>query len=410
MRPRVPRPRVLLTNAEQRAVLAAARGLRADGFLVGATAEDRGAPGLWSRACAEPFSGAPSISDSGATVEFLEGIVATGRYELLLAGTDEALFAISRHRARLEGAVQLGLPGHEVVAEVFDRTLLARAAGRSGLVSAPSVVCSTPEEAVAAGRALGFPVMLKAVHAVLETDAGIERWKSARVDEEGSLEAALERFPRPLIVERHEPGPVVSFAGVLAGGRLLGAVFSRYLRTWPPEAGSAAFSRTDDPPPGLPESVKALLEEMSWEGLFELEMIERPDGVLLPIDLNPRLYGSLALGIRAGANLPAIWARWLLGKRPEPARAAPGVYYRWGDVDLRHRLRTVRDGRLREARAASRPRRPVAGAYLRLGDPVPFVARVLELADVGRRRLGRKTAARRTAAGHVGAGEQMAAD
>ena len=121
-------------------------------------------------------------------------------------------------------------------------------------------------------------------------------------------------------------------------------------------------------------------------------------------------YGSLAPGIRTGANLPAIWARWQLGERPEPARAAPGVYYRWGDVELRHRLRALRDGRLREARAASRRRRPVAGAYLRLGDPAPFVARVVELAGAGRRRLRGKATALRTAAGHDGAGEQMAAD
>jgi len=368
-------------------VLAAVRGLHADGFLVGATAEHRGAPGLWSRGCAEGFTGAPPLEEPQALVGFLERIVAAGRYRVLLAGTDEALFAISRYRAELDGSVELGLPDHEVVSGAFDRTVLARAAARAGLNSPQSILCSTDAEAMSAATTLGFPVLLKPVMAILETEGRVERWPSRRAGDERSLTDELERFRPPLIVQRCEPGRVASFAGVVAEGRLLAVVFSRYLRTWPPEAGNAAFSRTEEPPPGLVQAMESMLGEIGWEGLFELELIERRDGTLLPIDFNPRVHGSLALALGAGVNLPAIWARRLLGERVAPVHASAGVHYRWEDVDLRHRLRQLRAGRIGEARAALRPRRPTVGAYLRLSDPAPFAARTVELAAAARRRV-----------------------
>ena len=63
----------------------------------------------------------------------------------------------------------------------------------------------------------------------------------------------------------------------------------------------------------LRSRVSALLTDLGWEGLFELELIEREDGGWHAIDMNPRPYGSMALAIGAGCNLPALWCRHLLG-------------------------------------------------------------------------------------------------
>ena len=51
----------------------------------------------------------------------------------------------------------------------------------------------------------------------------------------------------------------MSFAGVFAGGRLLGEAFSRYHRTWYPRAGNACYSETADAPADLRRRVVALL-------------------------------------------------------------------------------------------------------------------------------------------------------
>ena len=63
---------------------------------------------------------------------------------------------------------------------------------------------------------------------------------------------------------------MLSYAGVFANGRLLGQALLRYHRTWHPEGGNACFSEAVEIPPELTGRVCGLLEDLRWEGLFEL--------------------------------------------------------------------------------------------------------------------------------------------
>ena len=128
--------------------------------------------------------------------------------------------------------------------------------------------------------------------------------------------------------------------------------------------------------------VQALLTGIGWEGIFELELIHTEDERFIPIDLNPRPYGSMALAVAAGAPLPAIWCEWVAGGDPQPARAQPGHRYRWEDADMRNGLWQLRHGNLRAAAAAARPRRRVTHAYLRIADPLPLLVRGLNMAHL----------------------------
>jgi hypothetical protein len=54
------------------------------------------------------------------------------------------------------------------------------------------------------------------------------------------------------------------------------------------------------------------------------------------IDFNGRFYGSMALVLAAGPNLPAIWAALATGRPvPEVEAARDGVRYHWLESDLR---------------------------------------------------------------------------
>ncbi|MFN2616194.1 MAG: ATP-grasp domain-containing protein [Thermoleophilaceae bacterium] len=323
-----------------------------------------------------------------AFVEGLAGFVEQYGYGVLLPGSDTALLAISRHRERLEPRVRLGLPPHEAVERALDRNELETAAGRVGLPVSTQRVCDGLEAGIEAARELGFPVMVKPLRVVSQDDGSLTRHWSARADDEDSLRRIEPRLGPRYIVQGHEPGAVVSVGGVLGGGELLGVAASRYLRTWEPEAGNVAFSETIAPG-AVAEAAASLVRELGWEGIFELELIERGDGSFVPIDFNPRVYGSITLAVRAGANLPAIWARRVLGDREAPLAARPGVRYRWEDADVRHALWQLRRGRVRAGIAAARPHRSVAHAYFRALDPMPFLVRLGSLATDGRARKRR---------------------
>ena len=362
-------------------MLGVARGLAADGFsvAVAATAPARLALAHLSRSVAERLALPDPLTAPDVFIDALSRAVAGASFDVLIPGADASLLRVSAGRSRLEQHVRLGLPAHETVERSLDKSDLAAIAARHSLDPPSTIACHDLADALAAAREFGFPVVAKPTTPVNDSVTPPKRFSSAWVGDSGELSRVLAEFGGTGLVQRRIDGTVASFAGVFAGGRLLGEAFSRYHRTWHPNAGNASFSETDDAPAGLRERVVALLEDLGWEGMFELELIEAEGYRWHAIDMNPRPYGSIALAIGAGANLPSVWCRHLLGDDPDPVRAAPGVFYRWTDADLRHGLTRLREGSWSAAAGVLRPRAGVVHAFGRRSDPGPAVARLVEL-------------------------------
>ena len=361
-----------------------ARGLAADGFdvAVAATAPARLAPAHLSLSVGERLAVPDALAAPQAFLDALSRAVAGGGFDVLIPGADASLLRISSGRALLEPHVRLGLPARQSVERSLDKSDLAATASRHGLDPPPTVACAGSAAAVAAARELGFPLLVKPMLSVDDRMSPPRRFASAWVDDARELEQAIASFGGTGLVQRRVEGRMVSFAGVFAGGRLLGEAFSRYHRTWYPRAGNACYSETADAPTDLRRRVVALLTDLAWEGLFELELIETASGRWHAIDMNPRPYGSIALAIGAGANLPSVWCRHLLGDDPDPVTATSGVFYRWTDADLRHGWWQWREGNRSAAVGVLRPRPGVVHAFGRRLDPGPGVARLVELGGI----------------------------
>lgn len=381
--------RVLVTDGETRACVAAVRGLAAAGFeVISAAPHGQVAPAHWSRAVAGRIRTPDPLADEDGFVAALESAVRGGEIELLLPGSDAALLDISRGRARLEPHVRIGLPSTADVWRSLDKVELTEAATRCGLTPPPTIVCQGAGEALAAAAELGYPVVVKPLRSVIENGPVRRHSGSELAAAPAELVAIVDGCGGEVLVQRRAVGALVSLGGVFAGGRLLGEAVSRYKRTWRPGAGNACYSETIDGSPELRSRVSGLLTDLGWEGLFELELIERAEGGWHAIDMNPRPYGSMALAIGAGCNLPAIWCRHVLGQPADgvAARATAGVRYRWTDADLRHGLWQLRAGHPAVAARVLSPRRHVVHAFARRGDPGPGVARVLEMGTAATRR------------------------
>ncbi len=426
-------------------MLATCRGLDAAGYEVSAVAFRGLASGQWSRHCSDRLRVTDPRADAGRFVADLRRYLERRPCAMLVPGSDFSLFAVSQRREALDGLTRLGLPSHQVVERSFNREVLATAAGRAGLTPAPAVRCATVDEAIAAANQFGYPVLMKSISTVRDLgDVVLAGPNTMRIADESELRAAVPLYGSAWLVQQMAHGRTLSFGGVMAGGRLIGVAVSQYLRTWPPQAGNVAFSVTIEPPPGLEDSVEALLRDVGWEGMFELELIQDTRGIT-PIDLNPRPYGSMALAIASGANLPGLWCDWVLGRdhlpvsaesrsgrfrrtrcgrrrsyrgragrwpaavavpaalaaalwclgdgrglprtplagriQPGvPSRAEPGRHYRWEDADLRHLLWQLRRRHWRAASRALRPWPRVVHAHFKVSDPLPLLVRLLVLA------------------------------
>ena len=376
------RPRVLVTDAEARSVLAVCRGLAAAGYSVSTVADERCAPGHWSRFSKERITMPGAQVDSEDYVRRLSEVVRRGSYDMVIPGTERSLLPISEHRALIEPHARLGLPPHEDVLRALDKPLLQEQADAVGLAAPRSVVCSSTDEALAAAVGHAFPLVVKPTCSVVSSDGGLSQRKARVVREPAHLEAAVTAVGVPFMLQEYVSGPtIVSCAGVRVEGRLLGFTLARYARTYPSEVGSAALARTIAPAPSLVRQVEDLLERIGWRGMFELELLELGHDRFGAIDLNPRPFGWLALAIGAGANLPALWCDHVLGRPSvDPSGARVGVNYRWEDGDLANALSQLRSRRLRSAAAVLRPHRHVVHAHFQADDPAPLVARMFSIA------------------------------
>jgi len=378
-RPRDFRPgvaRILVTDVQDRQGLAAVRCLHESGYRVEAGAHSRTAVGLWSRACSASTVLPDPRDSADAFIERLLERVREDRYDVLIPGKDEDLYAISRCREQIEPYVALGLPDHEVVERAFDRGCLIREADKVGLPGPAGRVCDRIEQALDAARAFGFPVVVKPVCNLSDADGKLRLGRSRLVFDEQALRYVQQSTGR-CIVQRRVAGNVISFGGVFTESGMVGSVVSRYRRTWPPNFGSVCFSETIAPPRALGERIERLVSAIGWRGLFELELLEFEDGTFGAIDFNPRIYGSLALARAAGAPLATLWCAWLLGENPTPTTARVGVHYRWEDADARHILWQLRRRDYRGAALASLPQRSVTHAFFRTWDPLPSFARAV---------------------------------
>jgi predicted ATP-grasp superfamily ATP-dependent carboligase len=393
---RATNPGVLIVDAGERSAVAAGESLARAGYRVGTASSQHPAPAGWSRFSERRFR---LPNPRVAPLDFAAraaAIAAAGAYRTVLPCSEGSLWAVSNNREQFdESEVTLGLPERGTVERCTDKVELVELAAEAGLSAPETVVCADWGEAIAAAERFGFPAVVKPRRTVFRAGEETRHLASGLVDGPRSLEARLAEAGLPCMIQRRERGAIVSVGGVFADGRLLATACSRYLRTWPAEAGSVSFSQSIEAPERLLDSVTRLLGSLGWEGMFELELIERGEGDYAVLDFNPRIYGSIALAVKAGVPLPVVWCDWLLkGKNTKGLAARPGIFYRWEDADLRNALRCLREGHSGRAASILRPRRGVAHAYFRWYDPLPLAVRGLRLlSHFGRGKMADRIAA-----------------
>lgn len=364
--------RVLLVgDPSSRTVLSGARALARAGWQVHVVGgSPRGLAG-WSRCVEAAHVVRTPDQDEQAFADDLARLAAELPGAVVLACGDAELLALSRARDRL-GALA-GVPHQEPVQALVDKSQLALAAERAGL--------RVPRE-----RSDGWPAVVKAaVHHAPGRAA--PRWEVQVVHDVAELAAARARAAEAgveVVVQEHVSGRLTALGLVLDGtGRVVGRCQQVAERIYPREAGVSARAMTVAVDDDLAGRCAGLLRAVGWTGLAQLQFLAAPGSEPCLIDVNPRLYGSLRLAVAAGAPLPDLAARVLIGddvQRAPDARA--GVRYQWLLGDLRGALAE----RPRDLSGVARAAWGSVGAVRDRQDPLPVLVAGAALAARATRR------------------------
>lgn len=321
---------MILETGLARGALAGARGLRAAGCHVGIGSPVAGLSAR-SRAVNEWHRVPPVEAGKEPFVEAVRDTVRAGGYDIVFAAGDAELLVISEERERLGATVPH--PPHPILLRGLDKLDLMRAASDAGLQ-----VPETWEADAETLPEIEGPVIVKP-RLRLGTDKPGRRLGAgvaATADEVRAHIAQIEAAGGKALLQERLSGSLIAWIAVLDDrSRVLVEVQQAARRLWPPGGGVSASAVTVPVSPAISRSARNLLERLSWSGLVELQFIVGPDGRARLIDLNPRFYGSLALAIGAGANLPAVWAASALGFNSVRAEARVGERYHWLPADLR---------------------------------------------------------------------------
>ena len=355
--------RVLVTAGEHWGVLAAVRALHAAGhepWLV--------APGKRVYAARSRFVRGTAVAPypQEDPDRFAQVVAATARASgarAVLPGTDAALLALAERRTVLPDGVALGAPDLEIVRRATAKDALVQLAAAAGLETPATTIVRAGDDV----GALPLPAAVTPLRSLATP---------RRANTRDELVRALAELPGDAhAVQPWLDGQLAAVCGLAWEGRLVCCVHQVAHRIWPPDAGISAYAETVEPDHGVEEKVALLLADLGWSGLFQLQFLRTRAGDL-PIDLNPRIYGSLALAVAAGLNLPALWLELLLGAAPpEPPAYRAGVRYRAEENDLRA---LARSGPLALARGLA-PRPRTTHAVFSARDPAPLLTTLAKL-------------------------------
>ncbi|HEY0165845.1 MAG TPA: ATP-grasp domain-containing protein [Jatrophihabitans sp.] len=362
-----------------RGALAAVRALAQAGWQVGVGAPDGCGLASSSRACTRRHAVPAAHEDQPAFLAAVEQAVREGGYEVVFGAGEAEVLTLSEHRDAVAAVVPHA--GHQSVLDALDKARLAEAAVAAGFgvpqTLAPASLSDETRPVVVKARMHARPGLAGAPPRI---DTNVVLGATAtrrRVSEIAAVGGEAE-------VQEFLDGYLMAYAAVTtAGGRQVAAHSMQVAsRVWPPGAGASCRAVSVPVDPELAERAAALFAALGWFGLAELQFIVPADGVPRLIDLNGRFYGSLALAVRAGANLPATWAALATGRwraPVEPVTAVGGVRYSWWEGDLRRALVERRGGVVRDLAGALYSGAGAVHSVGRWRDPAPALTHARRL-------------------------------
>ena len=362
-------PTVLLTDANQRKTLAAARSFGRAGWTVLVADDCRWPLTGFSRFAARTLR---FPAHSAGTEELSEWLVRTANEQAvdLVVPMDQ-----STTEAAIRVAEQLAdrvlVPTAEQFARVSNKGATVVLAQAAGVPTPSSTLVATLNEAEQAAKSTGYPVVVRA-----RGEAGGRGLAFAdRAADLPQAYAFATRFDHTPLVQRRIQ-PVAHWDVCLLYGRngaLCTSFVQRELRHFPHGYGSSTLQESAERP-DLVQLAVQLLAPIGWRGVVEVEFLEDANGAIWLMEVNPRFWGSLALSIDAGVDFPQLLASAAAGKGINQPPYAVGLRARWmwpGDLlalladpgrpALKPGFWTTNDGRTRDDTWDPTDPWPVAG-------------------------------------------------
>lgn len=317
--------RALLLDGHSRAAVETLQSLGRAGVQVDVCSEKSDCVAFRSRYARERIQ-QPSPADTRAFLSWLSALDAKHRYRLIVAGSEAALLALRELSETDPLRAKALLPSNEALDVALDKERTGELAQSLG-VPIPETIRIASLDAVE--PATEFPLVLKPVRSKLIIGGHVSSVVPVIVDNEQDRLAHLRAWiPHTAVLQQaYISGRGVGLEFLYDRGRKLWQFAHERIHEWPLTGGGSTYRRSVSPAPMLLAASEAILEALQWHGVAMVEYKVRSDGGFWLMEINPRLWGSLALAIDAGVNFPLGLFKLAQGQILTPQPRYKGNYF-----------------------------------------------------------------------------------
>lgn len=366
---------VLILDTHLKQGLVACRSLESRGLSVTAGSPKQWTSSRFSNTIKEYITHPPAAKQPEAFLQAITGELTRSEYDMLLPIEESTVETVVKHRDRFEDLTAIPFPSYETLSVGLSKQRTIEAARRHD-ISHPKTVFSEGNSVQTVDETLTYPIVVKPIRgegrkgvSVCESYGSLQRAVDADEMERGSL------LFQEYIPNGGECGVYTLYD---RSGELSALTVQKRLRSKPPEGGASTYRETITNPEMVAQADR-LLSSVDWTGAAMVEFrIDSRTGEPQLIEINPRLWGSLALSVFADVDFPYLLYKLSISDEiPPDTTYRPGVQARCLFTDFVQVLQ--REDTIRAlGEYLTPPSKPCRYDIVSREDPLPMLGQLID--------------------------------
>jgi protein-tyrosine-phosphatase/predicted ATP-grasp superfamily ATP-dependent carboligase len=316
---------VLVLDGHSRAALETLQSLGRAGVQVDLAAETQDCLAMRSRYISRKLQ-QPSPERAADFRAWLRELDRLRNYALIVPATETSLLGLRQLDENDPLRRKAVIAGDKALDVALDKEKTWQLAHQLGVPAPRGVLISTLSEI---GHLQEFPVVLKPTHSKVVIDGALRTLAVAVVKNESERQEQLRRWLPVTPVQQQEyiQGRGVGVEFLFNRGKKIWHFAHERVHEYPLTGGASSYRRSIDPPVALLQDAEKLLTALHWHGVAMVEFKIDAKGQHWLMEINPRLWGSLALSIDAGVDFPLGLLQVARGEQPAPQPKYKVPYY-----------------------------------------------------------------------------------
>ncbi len=247
-------------------------------------------------------------------------------YALIVPATETSLLGLRQLDENDPVRRKAIIAADKAVNIALDKEKTWKLAHQLGVPAPRGVLISTLSDI---GPVQQFPVVLKPTHSKMVVDGTLRTLAVAVVKNESERQEQLRRWLPVTAVQQQEyiQGRGVGVEFLFNRGKKIWHFAHERVHEYPLTGGASSYRRSIDPPVAMLQDAEKLLTALNWHGVAMVEFKIDAKGQHWLMEINPRLWGSLALSIDAGVDFPLGLLQVVQGEEPAPQPKYKVPYY-----------------------------------------------------------------------------------